>query len=228
MSTRLTCTTVRRADERVRRADSLRSPAVVFTALLAFCLAWWLLATLAGLGDGVDSEPDADGALDDLGDALGISSVPPAIGLSVISFVGWVVSLAVTAAVRAADVSGVGLAVAGVVALVVAHRRRRVSIARPLARRAAPLFVTELAPSEREAIGAFARVRSPHVDDDDTEHARRDRRHQRTAAAAPPPGPSHARASLHERGATVHIVDADGHDGQLVVTVDDIPHELAE
>src|SRR5262245_7003585 len=95
-------------------------PAVVFTALLAFCMAWWLVATVAGIGDGVDSEPDADGALDDLGDALGISSVPPAIGLSIISFVGWVVSLAVTAAVQAADLGGAALAAAGGVALAAA------------------------------------------------------------------------------------------------------------
>ncbi len=141
-------------------------PAVVFTTMLAFCIAWWLVATLAGVGDGVDSEPDADGALDDLGDALGISSVPPAIGLSIVSFVGWVVSLGVTAGVRALDVSGGTLAAAGVVALVVALAAG-VLIARPIARRAAPLFVTELAPSEREAVGAFARVRSPEIDDDD-------------------------------------------------------------
>jgi hypothetical protein len=200
-------------------------PAVIFTALLAFCLAWWLLATLAGLGDGVDSEPDADGALDDIGDALGISSVPPAIGLSIISFVGWVVSLAVTAAVRAADVSGVGLAVAGVVALVLAVVAG-VLVARPLARRAAPLFVTELAPSEREAIGAFARVRSPEIDDDDTGSPG-----EIVVTSGPLRGATfRAKASPGRRyasGAAVHIIDADHLDGRLVVTVDDVPHELA-
>lgn len=200
-------------------------PAVVFTALLAFCVAWWLLATLAGVGDGVDSEPDADGALDDLGDALGISSVPPAIGLSIISFVGWVVSLGVTAAVRASDVGGAMLAVAGVVALVVALAAG-VLIARPIAKRAAPLFDTELAPSEREAVGAFARVRSPEIDDDDagasgeivvTSGALRGA----TFRAKASPGRRFA------SGATVHIIDADDRDGRLVVTVDDIPRELA-
>ena len=135
-------------------------PAVVLTALLAFCLAWWLVATLAGVGDGFDSEPDADGALDDIGDALGISSVPPAIGLSIVSFVGWVGALGVTTGLRAADVSGGALAAAGVVALVLTSVAG-VLVARPIAKRGATLFVTELAPSEREAIGALARVRSP-------------------------------------------------------------------
>ena len=199
-------------------------PAVIFTGLLAFCLAWWLIATVAGVGDGVDSEPDADGALDDIGDALGISSVPPAIGLSVISFVGWVVSLAVTAGLRASDAAGAVLAAACLAGVVVAFAVG-VLVARPLARRAAPLFVTELAPSERQAIGAFARVRSPEIDDDTqalgevvvTSGALRGATFRATA------GPGRRYTS----GATVHIVDVDGHDGQLVVTVDDVPPELA-
>jgi hypothetical protein len=200
-------------------------PAVVFTALLAFCLAWWLVALVAGVGDGVDSEPDADGALDDIGDALGISSVPPAIGLSVISFVGWIVSLGVMAAVRAADVSGGVLAAAGVIALVVAFVVG-VLIARPIAKRAAPLFVTELAPSEREAIGAYARVRSPGLDDDDSGPPG-----EVVVTSGPLRGANfRAKASPgrhYARGATVHIIDADALDGRLVVTVDDVPHELA-
>jgi hypothetical protein len=200
-------------------------PAVVFTALLAFCLAWWLVATVAGIGDGVDSDADADGAFDDLGDALGISSVPPAIGLSIIAFVGWVVSLAVTAGVRAADVGGAALVAAGAVALA-ASLAAGVLVARPVARRVAPLFVTELAPSEREAIGAFARVRSPEVDDDDagapgevvvTSGTLRGA----TFRARAVPGRRYA------RGAAVHIVSVDGVDGRPVVTVDDMPAELA-
>jgi len=201
-------------------------PAVIFTALLAFCLVWWLTATVAGVGDGFDTDPEADGVLDDLGDALGLASVPPAIGLSVVSFAGWVVALVVTAALRATDVHGGVLALAGVVALVVALVVG-VLIARPIVRRAAPLFVTELAPSERESLGAFARVRSPHVDDDDT-HAPG----EIVVTSGPLRGATfRARAMPGRRytsGATVHIVDADGHDGQLVVTVDDIPHELAQ
>ncbi len=200
-------------------------PAVVFTTMLAFCIAWWVVATLAGVGDGVDSEPDADGALDDLGDALGISSVPPAIGLSIVSFVGWVVSLGVTAGVRALDVSGGTLAAAGVGALVVAWAAG-VLIARPIARRAAPLFVTELAPSEREAVGAFARVRSPAIDDDDAGAPG-----EVVVTSGPLRGATfRAKASpgrLFASGATVHIIDADERDGRLVVTVDDVPRELA-
>jgi len=200
-------------------------PAVVFTALLAFCLAWWLVATLAGVGDGLDGDADGDGALDDLGDALGVSSVPPAVGLSVVAFVGWVVSLAVTAVVRAGDVQGPALAAIGAVALIVALAVG-VLIARPIARRAAPLFVTELAPSERQAVGAFARVRSPEIDDDDTGP-----RGEVVVTSGPLRGATfRATASPGRRfagGVMVHIVDADDRDGRLVVTVDDVPHELA-
>jgi hypothetical protein len=200
-------------------------PAVIFTALLAFCLVWWLIATVAGVGDGFDSGPEADGALDDLGDALGISSVPPAIGLSIVSFAGWVVALLVTAGLRATDIHGGVLVAAGVLALAVALAVG-VLVARPVVRRAAPLFVTELAPSEREALGAFARVRSPEVDDD-----RAGAPGEIVVTSGPLRGATfRARAMPGRRytsGTTVHIVDADGHDGQLVVTVDDVPHELA-
>ena len=205
-------------------------PAVVFTALLALCLAWWTVTTVAGLGDGVDgagdgSDVEGDGALDDLGDALGIASLPPAIGLTVIAFVGWVVSLGLTAAVRAVDAGGAVVAVAGTLALAVAFAAG-VLIARPISRWSAPLFVTELAPSEREAIGAYARVRSPEIDDDDAGSpgevvVTSGRLRGATFRAKASPG------RRFPSGAAVHIVDADDVGGRLVVTVDDIPHELA-
>lgn len=200
-------------------------PAVVFTTMLAFCLAWWLLATLAGIGDGFDSEPDADGALDDLGDALGISSVPPAIGLSILSFAGWVVAIGLTAAVRASDIDGGTLVAVGIAALAVALVAG-VLVTRPLARRAAPLFVTELAPSERQAIGAFARVRSPEVDDDLDGPSG-----EIVVTSGPLQGATFrakARPGLRfTSGAQVHIIDADHVGGRLVVTVDEVDPELA-
>lgn len=200
-------------------------PAVVFTAMLAFCVLWWLVATVAGLGDGFDSEPDADGALDDIGDALGISSVPPAIGLTILSFVGWVVSLGVTAGVRAADVEGGLLAVVGVAALVGAFVAG-IAVTRPIAKRAAPLFVTELAPSERSVIGAFGRVRSTELDDDDDEGPPG----EVVITSGPLQGATFgARARPGGRfvlGQAVHVIDADHVGGRLVVTVD-VPPELA-
>jgi hypothetical protein len=192
-------------------------PAVVFTTLLAFCLAWWLIATIAGL----DSEVDTDGALDDIGDALGISAVPPAIGLSLLSFVGWVVSIGITAATRAADIEGGTLVVAAAGGVVVAAAAA-VAVARPIAKRAAPLFVTELAPSEQQAVGAFARVRSPHLDDDDGEVV--------VTSGALQGATFRAKAAPGHRyttGDTVHIIDADHVNGRLVVIVDDVAPELA-
>jgi hypothetical protein len=135
------------------------------------------------------------------------------------------VSLALTAAVHAVDGGGVVVAVAGTVALV-GSAVAGVLVARPIARQAAPLFVTELAPSEREAIGAYARVRSPEIDDDDTGPAGEvvvtsGRLRGATFRAKASPG------RRYPSGAAVHIVDADDVDGRLVVTVDDIPHELS-
>lgn len=200
-------------------------PTVVFTALLAFCMAWWLVATVAGIGDGVDAEADPDGALDDIGDALGISAVPPAIGLSILSFFGWVVSILVTLAVESAsNLTGSALAVVGVGSLIVAFALG-VLITRPLARRAAPLFVTELAPSERDAVGAYARVRSPELGDEDGPQGEVvvTTGSLRGAIFAARARPGHRYVS----GATVHIIDADHVRGRLLVTVDDPVPELA-
>jgi hypothetical protein len=196
-------------------------PAVVFTALLAFCLAWWLVATVAGIGDGFDSDPDPDGALDDLGDALGLAAVPPAIGLSILSFVGWVISLGLTAVVRSSDLAGSALLGAGVVCLLLAFVVG-VIVTRPVARRAAPFFVTELAPSEQQAVGAYARVRSPSLGDDAVGEVTVTTGTLRGATFAA----TARRGRAFQSGDSVHIVDAD-HDGsRLVVTVDDPDPDL--
>jgi hypothetical protein len=199
-------------------------PAVVFTAILAFCLAWWLVATVAGIGDGFDSDPDPDGALDDLGDALGLAAVPPAIGLSILSFVGWVVSLGLTAVMRSSAITGGLLLAAGVGSLLLAFLIG-VVVTRPVAKRTAPFFVTELAPSERQAVGAYARVRSPDLDDGEDGSVGEVIVTSGTLRGATFAAKAR-RGRVFQLGDSVHIIDADHDGGRLVVTVDDPDPDL--
>ena len=177
-------------------------PAVIFTALPGVLPGVVAAGHPRRLGDGVDSEPDADGALDDIGDALGISSVPPAIGLSIISFVGWVVSLAVTAAVRAADSAGSG-------------SRSRVSS--PSSSPSLPAFSSPgrspgeprpcSSPSWPHPSGRRS-VPSPGCGRRDRRRrhglARRDRRHQRPPARRHVPGQGQPRPALRQRCRSPH------------------------
>jgi hypothetical protein len=183
-----------------------------------------MIATVAGIGDGFDSDPDPDGALDDVSDALGLASVPPAIGLSILSFVGWVVSLLLTAAVRSTDLTGASLLGAGFGSLAFAFVCG-VLVTRPAARKVAPLFTTELAPSERQVVGSFARVRSPEVDDgtDGTRGEVVVTTGALRGATFPAVSP---RGTTFPRGSEVHVIDAEHDGGRLVVTVSDIAPEL--
>jgi hypothetical protein len=195
-------------------------PAVVFTAMLAFSLAWWLISVLAG-GldvDGVDGG-DVDGIEGDadLGgrifDTLGVPGIPLSISFTIVSFGAWVVAIALTAAARAADVSGPLLVVAGAgaiaLSLFVGVRFARV-VAAPLA----PLFTTLPAPSVADAIGSLARVRSIVVDGG------------RPGEVLVTTGPARstvlrARAEQTFRaGDIVHVIDRDDDGVYLVVAVD--------
>ena len=145
-------------------------PAVVFTAMLAFSLAWWLVSALAGgLDADGDFDTDADGDGDvggHVADAIGIPGMPMSISFTIISFGAWVASLALTAVARAGDLTGPALAVAGTGAMA-ASLYAGVRFARVAAAPLAPLFNTLPAPSVDDAIGSLARVRSIVVDHDD-------------------------------------------------------------
>jgi hypothetical protein len=194
-------------------------PAVVFTAMLAFSLAWWLVSALAG---GLDTDIDADTDIDtdgegDLGDRLadviGIPGLPLSIAFTIISFGAWVAALALTALARAGDVDGLLLALVGAAAIAVSLFAG-IRFARVAAAPLAPLFTTLPAPSVDDAIGSLARVRSIVVDDGDagevlvtTGPARS------TVLRARAPRTFHA-------GDIVHVIDRD-HDGIYVVTAVD-------
>ena len=168
-----------------------------------------------GLGQG-DKGPNPN---------IGITSLPPAISLSMISFVGWVVSVGATAGLQAGDVDGPVLWVAGA-GVLVGGFYAGVLATRPLARTMAPLFVTELAPSEESVVGSFGRVRSPELDDDDLGEP------GRVVIVSGPLTSAAFRAKAvpgkrFPLGATVFVVDADRIDGRLVVYCDEVNPELA-
>ena len=153
------------------------------------------------------------------GPSIGISTLPPAISFSMISFAGWVVSVAATAGLQAADVEGPVLWVAGAATLAAGFYAGLVAT-RPVARAMAPLFVTELAPSEESVVGSLAKVRSPELDDDDLGEP------GRVVIASGPlkSAAFRAKAVPGKRfaiGATVFVVDADRVDGRLVVYCDE-------
>ena len=138
-------------------------PVVIFTTVLIFALAWWLVTTVAGGLDtdgGLDGE--GDGFVEDLSDALGAGGVPASISLSVLAFGGWVAALLLTSVVRAFDVSGSTLTAIGIASVVVSLIAGALLL-RALAKPLRPLFVTEIAPTLSQAIGSFATVRSPKV-----------------------------------------------------------------
>lgn len=243
-------------------------PAVVFTALLAFCVAWFLVTTIAGLGDhghathghvghghaGHDLAhgqvhghgPDGhlghghghpghhDTGHHDTGhdghhphghDRPGLSALPPALSLTMISGAGWIVAVAATAGLRASDADGAlyyGLGAGIVVVALYAG----VLAGRPVARAMAPLFDTQLAPSEDDVVGCHARVRSPELDDDDLGTP------GRVVITTGPLKSAAFRAKAvpgrrFALGSDVFVVDALRVDGQLVVYCDDQDPELA-
>jgi hypothetical protein len=188
-------------------------PAVIFTAMLAFSLAWWLVSVLAGGldvdgvdGDGVDGDGDSGGRV---AEVIGTPGLPMSISLTIISFGAWVVAIALTAAARAADVSGPLLVAGGAIAIAVSLFAG-VRLARVVATPLAPLFVTLPAPSVDDAIGSLARVRSIVVDDNAGEVL------VTTGPARSTVLRARAEQTFHS-GDIVHVVDRDD-DGIYVVT----------
>jgi hypothetical protein len=158
------------------------------------------------------------------GPSIAITTLPPAISLSMISFAGWVVSVAATAGLQAADVEGPALWAAGAATLVAGFYAGTFAT-RPVARAMAPLFITEQAPSEDGVVGSYARVRSPELDDDDLGEP------GRVVIVSGPLKSAAFRAKAipgkrFPLGATVFVVDADRIDGRLVVYCDEANPEL--
>jgi hypothetical protein len=130
-------------------------PTAIFTGILIFCLAWWLITLLvAGLDADVDL--DADGP-----DFLGFGHMPIALALTLLSFGAWAASLVLSTQIDDVDAAGIGTVLGiAAAALVVGAITLRV-LSRPLSR----LFHTEHAPERAATVGATCKVRTLHVDE---------------------------------------------------------------
>ena len=197
-------------------------PAVVFTAMLAFSLAWWLVSALAGGLDGdaidtdggLDTDADGDGVPDGgLAGALGLPGLPLSISFTIISFGAWIAALALTALTRAGDVSGPVLVAVGAGAIAVSLYAG-VRFARVVATPLAPLFTTLPAPSVDDAIGSLARVRSIVVDQDGVGEVL-----VTTGPARSTVLRARAQQTFHS-GDIVHVIDRDDDGVYLVTAVD--------
>lgn len=123
---------------------ALSFPTVVFTVAVLICAGYWLVAVIFGLGlEGGDAGLDSDGGLDGVLDGggvlatLGLTSVPPAVAISLVAVFAWFVSLVGTVVLDALGASGVALVALGLavaLAAVVLGSLVAALAARPLAR----------------------------------------------------------------------------------------------
>lgn len=144
-------------------------PTVVFTSLLAFCLAWWIVSLVVSGADGdfdadVDGDADldvgnADGFHHSIGRALQLGTVPLSLACTVLAFGAWALSLMGQMVIDALDVTGVVLVLLGLV-LIVAALAFGVVLLKAVAKPAARVFVTETAPGRHDSVGATCKVRS--------------------------------------------------------------------
>lgn len=129
-------------------------PTAIFTGILIFCLAWWLITLLvAGLDADVDL--DADGP-----DLLGFGNLPIALAVTLLAFGAWATSLLATVALDDGDSPPIGLILGiGAGAIVGGLLFLRLA-AKPLSR----LFHTEQGPARTDSVGAICKIRTLHVD----------------------------------------------------------------
>lgn len=136
-------------------------PAVLWTAALALSVAFWLVSTVIGEVD-LDLDADTDvgvgeGPLASVVEALGIGHAPASIVLTMLSAIGWLVTMLASAAVSSppALVGVVMLVGSLVVALPLTGR---------LARLVQPLFDENLGIDRADLVGRTCTVRTGRVD----------------------------------------------------------------
>ena len=140
-------------------------PTVIFTALLMFCLAWWLVSIVVSGADGADTDMDADGDGDFFGRAgrlIGTGAVPVSLGFTVLSFGGWAVCLLLSVAVNPDELSGRAARLVGT-GILVGGGFAGLGLVRFFARVSKPVFTTLTAPRRHENLGARVRIRTTLV-----------------------------------------------------------------
>lgn len=134
-------------------------PAVIWTVALGVSVGYWLLSTaLAGDGD-VEVDAEGGGFSSGVADALGLGHAPISIVVTILSAIGWLVTMLAVSAVGSTSAAvGVGLLIASLlVAAPVTGRLSRVL---------APLFADNQGIDRDHLIGRICTVRTGRVDAD--------------------------------------------------------------
>lgn len=138
-------------------------PTAIFTAVLVFCIAWWVISLLFSAADfDTDADADADGDNDGLGDhigrVLGSGPVPIPLAVTILAFGMWASSL-VLQAIFAGD-DGPRLAIGLALVVIVVAIAVGLVVVRLASKPLRRLFHTESALSRRDAIGSVCKVRT--------------------------------------------------------------------
>jgi hypothetical protein len=142
-------------------------PTLGFTFVLAFFLMWWVLSIIVSGLDGTDVDADGDGMSDDffgkVGHYVGVGSVPLSLGLTVLSFGAWSVSLLASLVFHGRTSSApIGAAIA--VATSILALFAGFGCARKFATTFASVFEFHAGPTRSDGVGAQVKVRTLHVD----------------------------------------------------------------
>jgi hypothetical protein len=133
---------------------ALSFPAVIFSFLLAVVVIYWLLVLIGTL--------DVEIGDLDLADGIGLGGVPATISVSVLTVVGWFVSLVGTVLLESAGVLRVVLGIGVVVVALVAGLFAAGFVAKPLRR----LYLTGGEASRGDFVGRECVIRTGSVTGD--------------------------------------------------------------
>ncbi len=142
-------------------------PTVIFTALLMFCFAWWLVSIVVSGADGVDVDVEAEGEGDLFGRAgkmIGAGAVPVSLGFTVLSLGGWATSLLLSVSINPDERSKTVALVMGTAILLVALVVG-LFLVRLFSKATKPIFTTLTAPRRHENLGARVRIKTTLVTD---------------------------------------------------------------
>jgi hypothetical protein len=133
-------------------------PAVLWTAALALSVVFWLTTTfLAGTDLDLDAEVDGGGPLAGVVEALGLGHAPASVVFTLLSAIGWLVTMLASAAIGSPSLP-IGLVVL-VGSLVVAT-----PITARLARLIGPLYAANAGIDRDHLVGRTCTVRTGRVD----------------------------------------------------------------
>jgi uncharacterized membrane protein len=154
-------------------------PTVMFTAVLIFCLAWWVISlVVSGVDGSGDVDVDADVDLDvdadldvngsdhahpvSIGRVLQLGTLPLSLAFTILAAVAWSVSLLLQLVLDSFSTSAaLGVVLGIVVALfaVAVGVKTLAAVAKPAAR----VFVSESAPERAASVGSTCKIRTTHV-----------------------------------------------------------------